>query len=150
MFFMKNNILYNKLIIGSLVLLFIIYNIIVYSRGAFIQEQKLSETAIRGQQLWQDNNCTACHQFYGLGGYLGPDLTNIASDSLKTDAYIKTMINLGKNAMPKYHFDDAQLQEFLAFFKAVDKTGYFPNKSASTDVTGWVELTTKNKKNDQQ
>ncbi len=146
---MKNNILYNKLIIGGLVLLFVIYNFVVYNNAAFIQEHKLSDAAIQGQQLWQDNNCTACHQFYGLGGYLGPDLTNIASDSIKTDAYVKAMINLGKNAMPKYNFSEKELQEFLAFFKAVDQTGYFPNKAATTEKTGWVKLKIKNTTDDQ-
>ena len=144
MFFTKNNILYNKIIIGSLILIFIVYNWVVYTDAAFIKKEKLSPQALTGQLLWQDNNCTACHQMYGLGGYLGPDLTNIASDSLKSDLYIKAMINAGKNAMPQYHFSEKDLNAFIAFFKAVDRTGYFPNKTAKTSLSGWVELTKKN------
>ena len=66
-----NTILYNKIVIGSLLLTFAVYNIVLYKKGAFIKEEVLSAEALSGQQIWQDNNCTACHQFYGLGGFLG-------------------------------------------------------------------------------
>jgi len=45
-----------------------------------------SEKALQGQQLWQQNNCFSCHQIYGLGGYLGPDLTNVYSQRGKGPA----------------------------------------------------------------
>ena len=139
----KNNILFNQIIIGVLLIFFAFYNTVLYQKGAFLKNHQLSETAIKGQQLWQDNNCTACHQFYGLGGYLGPDLTNMLSDSLKSEDYIHIMINAGINSMPKYNFDDEEIQQLISFFKAVDKTGYFPNKNAIKSTNGWVEIETK-------
>ncbi|MCH7870146.1 MAG: c-type cytochrome, partial [Planctomycetes bacterium] len=30
-----------------------------------------------GLAIWRENNCQACHQIYGYGGFLGPDLTNL-------------------------------------------------------------------------
>jgi len=146
----KNNILYNQLIIGLLLVVFAVYNIVIYQKGAFLREQKLSESALNGQQLWQDHNCTACHQIYGLGGYLGPDLTNMLSDSVKREDYIHKMINAGVNSMPKYDFDTIEIHQLISFFKAVDKTGYFPNKKAVKSTTGWVEIETKNTSDDQE
>lgn len=148
MFIKKNTILYNQLIIGLLLLVFVVYNIVIYQKGAFIKEHKMSETAIKGQQLWQEYNCTACHQFYGLGGYLGPDLTNVASDSLKSEAYLRVVLNAGLKAMPKYDFNEEEINQLISFFKAVDKTGFYPNKRASKSKLGWVEITTKNTTNE--
>ncbi len=139
----RKNILYNKVVIGLLVLTFGIYNIVLYQKGAYIKEDRLTEEALHGQQIWQDNNCTACHQFYGLGGYLGPDLTNVYSDSLKNEAYIRSRIVAGTGAMPKYRFSEKEIDQLIAFFKAVDKTGYFPNRKAKKSKTGWVEITPK-------
>jgi nitric oxide reductase subunit C len=144
----KNNILYNQISIGLLLVAFVVYNTVVYQKGAFIKEKKLSESAMQGQQIWQDNNCTACHQFYGLGGYLGPDLTNIVSDSLKTETYIRRMINAGINSMPKYNFNNTEINQLISFFQAVDKTGYFPNKKIKKNAIGWVEVVIKEPKDE--
>jgi len=89
-----------------LLTIFAIYNIILYTSGASQNDKKLSKKALNGQELWQEHNCTACHQFYGLGGYLGPDLTNVFSDSLKTQNDLKNIINSGILSMPKYNFTD--------------------------------------------
>ncbi len=140
----QKTILYNKIVIGVLISTFVIYNIVLYKKGAFINEEVLTEEALNGQQIWQDRNCTACHQFYGLGGYLGPDLTNVYSDSIKSEAYIRSRIIAGTGTMPKYSFSETELNALLAFFKAVDKTGYFPNKKAVKTKTGWVEIAPKN------
>jgi len=140
----KRNIFYNKVVIVILVLTFGVYNTILYKEGAFIKREVLSAEALLGQQIWQDNNCTACHQFYGLGGYLGPDLTNVYSDSLKSEAYIRSRIIAGTGPMPKYIFSETEIDQLIAFFKAVDKTGYFPNKKAKKTKTGWVEIAPKN------
>lgn len=145
-----NTILYNKIVIGLLVMTFVVYNVILYQKGAFIREDVLSSEAVSGQQIWQDNNCTACHQFYGLGGYLGPDLTNVYSDSLKSEAYIRSRIVAGTGAMPKYTFSELEIDQLLSFFKAVDRTGYFPNKKAKKRKTGWVEIAPKNTDNDKK
>ena len=61
----------------------------------------VSESVTSGWETWQNKNCQSCHQLYGLGGYMGPDLTNVASDSTKGHAYMKTVIKYGtgKNAL---------------------------------------------------
>ena len=47
----------------------------------------MNKEAITGKVLYQKYNCTACHQIYGLGGFLGPDLTIVVSQQGKGEAY---------------------------------------------------------------
>lgn len=137
------NIFYNQLIIGSLLVFFALYNIVLYKNAAFVKRRVLSEPALMGQQLWQNSNCTACHQFYGLGGYLGPDLTNVISNPKKGEEYVRNMINAGVRVMPNYHFTDEEIDCFIAYFKAIDKTGYFPNRKVKESSYGWVDVVLK-------
>ncbi|WP_169051715.1 cytochrome c [Flavobacterium sp. H122] len=99
-----------------------------------------------GQQLWQKNNCFNCHQLYGLGGYLGPDLTNIYSNPNKGPGYIRAMLKSGVKTMPVFHFSKQETDALLSFLKEVDKTGQYPNYNANMKPDGWVEITTENEK----
>ena len=127
-----------------LVVGFIIYNIIVYTQGTSNTSPKMSEQALIGQQIYQKNNCTSCHQFYGLGGYLGPDLTNIISTQGKGAAYAKAFFNSGIKTMPKFNFSEEEKDALVAFLTTVDQTGYYPNYEGEKKATGWVELKYKN------
>ncbi len=141
MIFKKNNNRQkNRAIILILVFIFVVYNYFVYSSGTETATPKLSKKEIKGQVLWQKNNCWACHQIYGLGGYLGPDLTNIMSNPVKGENYVKGFINSGVKSMPKYNFTEKEKDQIIAFLKAVDQTGYFPNYKAKLKPYGWVAL----------
>lgn len=145
MLFKKNNNKYNnRVIIVSLVFTFVIYNYFVYSIGTENNAPKLSKEAIKGQVLWQGNNCWSCHQLYGLGGFLGPDLTNIISHPNKGENYIKGFINSGVKSMPKYNFTETEKNEIISFLRAVDASGYFPDYKANLQPNGWVEINYKN------
>ncbi len=134
---------YNKLILVILVIAFVFYNYAVYTGDAHIVSHRLSRAAIRGQDIWQKNNCSACHQIYGLGGYLGPDLTNIHSHPSKGPEYIRGILNSGIRHMPEYQFGEREKEALTAFLRAVDSTGYYPNKQARFLKNGWVEIKTK-------
>ena len=57
--------------------------------------------------LFNQFNCTACHQFYGLGGYMGPDLTNVTAD--QGAAFAKALIMHGSARMPALGVSPAEL-----------------------------------------
>ena len=67
----------------------------------------ISPAADRGRQLYQEHNCVACHQFYGLGGYMGPDLTNVISN--RGAAYARAFMAAGTQAMPNFNLRDEEL-----------------------------------------
>src|SRR5690554_1410938 len=76
---------------------FLAYNFNIYTGKEDYGDIRLSEKALQGQNLWLKNNCNSCHQIYGLGGYLGPDLTNVYSFRKGDDTYLKAMFNSGIN-----------------------------------------------------
>lgn len=123
-----------------------LYNYSIYTHDIANQHAVFSQKAIDGQALWQENNCYSCHQLYGLGGYLGPDLTNSYSNKAKGSAYLKAFFNSGIKAMPRFNFSEEEKEALVVFLKEVDQTGYYPNHNAKIEPNGWVEIQYKNEK----
>lgn len=136
----------NILVIGLLITTFCFYNYLIYTSKENGEPIKLSKKALVGQKIWQDKNCWSCHQTYGLGGYLGPDLTNIYSNKNKGPNYIKAFLNSGVKSMPKFNFTEQEKEAIIAYLKTINSTGYYPNYDAALKVNGWVELKYKNEK----
>lgn len=105
--------------------MYISYSFIVYTKGtentinATAAEQ---ETINEGKLLFQKNNCIACHQLYGLGGYLGTDLTTAFSDPNRGEMFIKTFLQAGGRRMPKFNFNKEEIEAITSFLKYIDKT----------------------------
>jgi nitric oxide reductase subunit C len=81
----------------------------------------LSAEAARGRGIWLANNCQSCHQIYGYGGFLGPDLTN-ATDSL-TDARLSAILTQGGGVMPAFDLAEDERAAIARFLAEVDATG---------------------------
>jgi nitric oxide reductase subunit C len=124
----------------ALVSVFSFYNFAIYKGEGTKGETQLSEKALQGQQIWQQNNCFSCHQLYGLGGYLGPDLTNVFSSENKGPEYIKAFLNSGVKSMPKFHFSETEKEAIVTFLQEVDRSGYYPNHDATIKADGWVDI----------
>lgn len=129
-----------------LITVFSLYNFTIYTNENSKYTTVLSKKAIVGQTLWQQNNCTSCHQLYGLGGYLGPDLTNVFSVKQKGPDYIKAFLNSGIKTMPQFNFSETEKEALVTFLKEVDQSGYYPNHNATIEPTGWVDIQYKNEK----
>lgn len=134
------------IVIAILVATFGLYNYVVYNTEGYIAAQKLSPQAVKGQELFQSNRCWSCHQLYGLGGYLGPDLTNVYSNEKKGPLYIKAFLNSGVKSMPQFHFDEEEKEAIVQYLKQVDETGIYPNYDAKIEATGWVKIKYRNEK----
>lgn len=133
-------------VIVILLATFGLYNYVVYNTEGYIAAEKLSPQAVKGQQLFQSNRCWSCHQLYGLGGYLGPDLTNVYSDEKKGPLYIKAFLNSGVKSMPQFNFDEEEKDAIVEYLKQVDETGIYPNYDAEIEATGWVKIKYRNEK----
>ena len=132
------------LILLPLLALFTAYNYILYTDQSAYGSIRFSEKALEGQKHWLENNCNACHQLYGLGGYLGPDLTNVYSFRKNNGNYLKAMFNSGTKAMPTFDFNETEKEELLQFLIEIDQTGKYPNTEAIIETEGWVKIQSQN------
>ena len=108
-----------------LIALFVGYSSIVYTKAT--QSDHILSTAeqkkvSRGKSIYQQYNCQSCHQVYGLGGYLGPDLTNAWSDSARGENTIRALLQSGGSRMPNFKFDQQQIESLTAYLKYIDGT----------------------------
>ena len=105
-----------KLLLAVLVLSFGVQTGLVYSDA---RSEPLSAAAREGRALWQRHACQTCHQFYGQGGFLGPDLTNAASrvDSTR----LVSLLTVGSGQMPPLAFTDDESAAMAAFLREMDR-----------------------------
>ena len=109
----------------SLFITYLVYSVIVYTKGTeknIIVSAKEQVKIKNGSHLFQQHNCTACHQLYGLGGYLGPELTTAYSDPGRGELYMKAFLKTGGRRMPNYHFKEEDVNALISFLKYVDTT----------------------------
>ncbi len=102
-----------------LVTAFITQTVFVYADSN--PTTQLEGQALEGRQIWLANNCQACHQLYGFGGFLGPDLTNAAS-RINQDQ-LKDRLSMGKGLMPKFELNPTEVDSLWAFLEEMDLTG---------------------------
>lgn len=110
-----------KILLFSLLVAFAIQTYFVYEDKTALQQAPLSFKAREGQKTWLAHNCQSCHQIYGFGGFLGPDLTNAAQRL--TPQRLESVLTLGSPQMPAYHFSKEEQESLLSFFQELDKTG---------------------------
>ena len=108
-------------LLGFLVAVFFIQTWLVYSDPAGTETAPLSPLAAQGQDIWLRHNCQSCHQIYGFGGFLGPDLTN-ASQRL-TVARLDLMLTVGAGRMPSFQLPPSDRRAVLQFLTELDRTG---------------------------
>lgn len=91
------------------------------------EELTLSSLARRGQALYRAKACHACHQIHGLGGFLGPDLTNIVRRRSRDD--IGQVLDTGRLQMPVFKMNDDEVDAVFAYLDEMNGTG--------TSTTSW-------------
>jgi nitric oxide reductase subunit C len=118
---------------------FIVYSLTIYLRPLSQTSDRMSPAAAEGRLVWQKYNCQSCHQLYGLGGYLGPDLTNVTSAPGKDSEYLKAVIASGNGVMPAFDLSDEEETQVIAFLKSADSSGHADPRSFRATFTGDIE-----------
>lgn len=126
---------YKFIVFLSLSVAFLSYSAVLYFTETE-QTQVPNELAQKGKLLWQQKNCVSCHQLYGLGGHLGPDLTNVYA--IRSEEYIKAFLKSGTKVMPDYQLSETEIQELIAFFNYTNTTGISNPTSFSTHFNGTI------------
>jgi nitric oxide reductase subunit C len=114
---------------------FLSYSGYLYSHLPF-SKPNFSVSEAQGKALWQKHNCTACHQIYGLGGYLGPDLTN--EYTLRGNIFIQIFLKTGNTTMPNYHLSETEILQLTDYLKSVDQSGKSDPRKFSINANGTI------------
>lgn len=81
----------------------------------------LSEQATAGRRIWHAHNCQSCHQLYGFGGFLGPDLTNVTA-RLAPQRFARVLTD-GTGRMPAFDLSGNEILAVTEFLRAMDSSG---------------------------
>lgn len=129
-----------RLVFWSLFLLFSIDAAVIYTLGTEndLGKNFSSEEAKEGKLLFQEYNCISCHQVYGLGGYMGPDLTNVMSAPGKGELYVKSFIQNGTQRMPNFQLSEKEITALTEYLRYVDKTGVSPVINFEIEYDGTI------------
>ncbi len=124
----------------ALCFLFLIYTLSIYLTPLTVAKTSVIDTekAVEGRLIWQKYNCQSCHQLYGLGGYLGPDLTNVVSNPKKGEMMIKQILKYGVKQMPAYNMPDEDYKCLIEFLKSADASGLADPRKYNISKTGMI------------
>jgi nitric oxide reductase subunit C len=85
---------------------------------------RASPAVAAGAEVWRSENCIACHAIYGLGGHLGPDLTNTIARLGAAGAAAK--VAAGGGRMPRFALTQEAAANLIAWLAYIDATGVYP------------------------
>lgn len=137
-----------RFVSGILIVSFFVYSIVIYTVGTRVDKGagSINDATKRGKLLFQKKNCIACHQLYGLGGYMGPDLTNVMSAPDKGPVFVKSVLQYGTERMPNFHLTVSEIDDLMSFLNYSDKTGVSPVKKFEINYDGTVNWKGKDEK----
>ncbi|MEP2670211.1 MAG: c-type cytochrome [Cyclobacteriaceae bacterium] len=127
------------ILISCLVVSFVIYTSIIYKQPIVPESAETSKIIMEGKMIWQNKNCGACHQIYGLGGFLGPDLTNTYSAVGKGPVYISAFVAAGTPVMPSFQLREHEMNALLQYMRHVDTSGKSDPKQFRINYYGTIE-----------
>lgn len=122
----------------ALVIIFILYSLNIYFQPSTLSNSNNSTDFSNSKLVWQKYNCQSCHQLYGLGGYLGPDLTNEMSKP-NAEKIVKAMLKNGIGIMPAFNLSVDEEAILISFLQEVNKTGNADPRSFKINKNGTIE-----------
>jgi len=119
---------------GTVVTFLIFIGLTIYSLAKAqdqTHEENLTESVVRGKNLWDSNNCMGCHTLMGEGGYYAPELTKVIER--RGEGYVKAVLmsdtpwNPNQRQMVAYAMSDEEATDMVEFFKwigEIDLNGF--------------------------
>jgi nitric oxide reductase subunit C len=101
----------------------------LYVLNTSSNNDRLTDSVIRGKHVWEKHACIDCHTIMGEGAYFAPELSNVwdrfggkedsegARDGLKGwFAAMPTGIE-GRRQMPQFNLSDQEMDDLIDFLK---------------------------------
>ena len=126
---------------GTLVTFLVFIGLTVYSLSASNDQtnhENLTDSVVRGKEIWESNNCMGCHTLLGEGAYYAPELTKVVDRlNMKYDGngeeVIKSILmsegpwQPNGRKMVAYGMTQEEANDVVAFFKwigEIDLNGF--------------------------
>lgn len=125
----------------GLCIAFLIFSMTIYLRPLQIKKYNASaiNQASEGRLVWQKYNCHVCHQLYGLGGYLGPDLTNVYQKYNDKPDVLRHLFKGGVKQMPVFNLTINEEDLLIDFLKSTDESGNADPRSFKKMSNGMIK-----------
>lgn len=95
-------------------------------------EENMTDSVVRGKEIWESNNCMGCHTILGEGAYYAPELTltypRRGEEWLRTFLKDPQAMYPGRRKMVQYDFTEEEITDVIAFLKWISEidTNGFP------------------------
>ena len=126
---------------GTLVTFLIFIGLTVFSlskKADQTNSENITDSVVRGKEIWESNNCMGCHTILGEGAYYAPELTKVV-DRLNLryegtgEEVIKSILmseapwQPNGRKMVAYGMTEAEATDVVSFFKwigEIDLNGF--------------------------
>ncbi len=114
-------IVHRKLLVFGLLGAFAAQGALVYGDRKAADHPPLTDLERAGRAIYLSRNCASCHQIFGFGGFLGPDLTNAAQRVPR--ARLAELLSKGSRQMPAFGLLSEDVDAVEAYLRAIDRAG---------------------------
>lgn len=134
------SLFFKRVIFWGLLTAFLGYSWVVYTSGTDYPKRKelYTEKAQYGKIVFQKYNCISCHQIYGLGGYMGPDITNVITKEGKGENFAKAFIMAGSNRMPNFQLEKDEINALIAYLTYIGESSDYSVEKFKTTWYGTI------------
>lgn len=106
----------------------------IYRVDGRSNRDQMTESVVRGKNIWEHNNCMGCHTILGEGAYYAPELTR--SFVRRGEPWLRIFLKdpqamyPGRRKMVQYDFTDDEITDVIAFLEWIGNidTNGFPRE----------------------
>lgn len=116
---------------GTLVTFLIFIGLTIYSFSKSNDQSNygdITDSVVRGKEIWEVNNCMGCHTILGEGAYYAPELTKVidrlnekyngaGEDVIKSILMSPVPWQPNGRKMVAYKMSEKEAEDMVAFFK---------------------------------
>ena len=118
-------------LVGTLVTFLVFIGLTIYSFSKSNDQSNygdITDSVVRGKEIWETNNCMGCHTILGEGAYYAPELTKVidrlnerysgaGEDVIKSILMSPVPWQPNGRKMVAYKMSEEEADDMVAFFK---------------------------------
>lgn len=110
-----------------------------YMANVSTDSEGLTESVLRGKEIWEENSCINCHTLLGEGAYFAPELGNmfVRYGGPENPEAARARFKAWMRAMPLAIPDRRQMPQFDLSEEELDALFDFLRWTSTIDTQGW-------------